>query len=35
MGSTLGPEAEERLRMLTYLVDALESTGFPMSPRWI
>ena len=29
VGSTLGPEAEERLRMLTYLVDALESTGFP------
>ncbi len=24
VGSTLGPEAEERLRMLTYLVDALE-----------
>ncbi len=29
VGSTLGPEAAERLRMLTYLVDALESTGFP------
>lgn len=29
VGSTLGAEAKERLRMLTYLVDALESTGFP------